>query len=289
MIAYTILLTLAFALPLAQLARHAASSPLHSHILLVPVIAAYLLHDRRAALPAGGGRSTSGAVVCAACGVAAVVIALAWTPPSENDYLALMALAYGTLLVAGAFWFNGAAWMRAASFPAAFLVVFLVPLPDRLVELLEHGSVIGSTEAAAMFFQLAGTPFVRQDTIFELSTITIRVAQECSGIRSSWVLLITSVLAAHMFLGTRWRRLLLVAFVIPLGLVRNGFRVYTIGQLCVSIGPHMIDSAVHHRGGPIFFVLSLGPLLLLLWWLRRGEARDASTVMPAAGVQPVSR
>ena len=33
----------------------------------------------------------------------------------------------------------------------------------------------------------------------------------------------------------------------------------------------MIHSFIHHRGGPIFFALSLGPLFLLLWLLRRGE------------------
>ena len=29
---------------------------------------------------------------------------------------------------------------------------------------------------------------------------------------------------------------------------------------------------IHHRGGPIFFALSLIPLFGFLWWLRRGEA-----------------
>lgn len=33
----------------------------------------------------------------------------------------------------------------------------------------------------------------------------------------------------------------------------------------------MIDSSIHHRGGPIFFALSLIPLFLLLVWLRRQE------------------
>jgi hypothetical protein len=31
----------------------------------------------------------------------------------------------------------------------------------------------------------------------------------------------------------------------------------------------MIDSPIHHKGGPLFFALSLIPLYLLLWWLRR--------------------
>jgi hypothetical protein len=34
----------------------------------------------------------------------------------------------------------------------------------------------------------------------------------------------------------------------------------------------MIDSVIHHRGGPIFFALSLIPLFLLLIWLRRSES-----------------
>ena len=101
----------------------------------------------------------------------------------------------------------------------------------------------------------------------------VRVAQECSGIRSSWVLFISSLIASHMFLRTRWRRLVLVAFVIPLGIIRNGFRIVVIGLLCVHVGPHMIDSIIHRRGGPFFFVLSLVPLTLLLWWLRSQEKR----------------
>jgi exosortase/archaeosortase family protein len=87
------------------------------------------------------------------------------------------------------------------------------------------------------------------------------------------VLFITSLLASHIFLKTRWRRIVLVAFVIPLGILRNGFRILVIGLLCVHVGPHMVNSVIHHRGGPLFFALSLIPLFLLLVWLRRREQR----------------
>ena len=97
------------------------------------------------------------------------------------------------------------------------------------------------------------------------------MAEECSGIRSSWVLFITSLLASQLFLRSPWRRIILVAFVIPLAIARNGFRILVIGLLCVHVGPHMIDSFIHHRGGPIFFVLSLIPLFVLLSWFRRQE------------------
>jgi hypothetical protein len=35
----------------------------------------------------------------------------------------------------------------------------------------------------------------------------------------------------------------------------------------------MIDSWIHNQGGPVFFALSLGPLFLLLLWLRLTERR----------------
>jgi exosortase/archaeosortase family protein len=55
--------------------------------------------------------------------------------------------------------------------------------------------------------------------------------------------------------------------------LRNGFRILVIALLCVNIGPQMIHSVIHRRGGPVFFVLSLIPFLLVLWWLRKGDVR----------------
>ncbi len=181
-----------------------------------------------------------------------------------------MTLSFVCFIWAGGFLFLGRTWMVAAAFPMAFLI-FFVPLPDGLVEMLEWGLVVASAEAAELFFNLTGTPHLREGLVFQLPNIIIQVAQECSGIRSSWVLFITGVLASHLFLQNPWRRIVFVALIIPLGILRNGFRVFVIGLLCIEIGPHMIDSIIHHRGGPSFFALSLIPLFLLLWWMRRGD------------------
>ena len=162
--------------------------------------------------------------------------------------------------------------MRSAAFPLAYLI-FMVPMPDAMVDALETASKYASAEAANLFFHLSGTPVLRAGTIFQLPNITIEVAQECSGIRSSWVLLMTSVLAANLFLKTQWRRFVLVVFIIPLAILRNGFRIFVIGVLCINLGPQMMHSVIHRRGGPLFFVLSLIPLLLLLWWLHNRENR----------------
>jgi Transmembrane exosortase (Exosortase_EpsH). len=270
---YFVLLTLAFIQPLIRLTLYAAQSDLHSHILLVPFITGYLLYIRRGRLLAAYRSSIAGTVTVGGIGIAALAAGIVWRGSlSINDGLALMALAFVSFVAAGGFLFLGARWMAAKAFPFAFLI-FMVPLPDAAVDWLEKASTLASAEAAALFFAVAGTPLFRQGTVFELPGIVLRVAQECSGIRSSWVLFIAGLLASHLFLRTRWRRIVLVAFVIPLGILRNGFRVFVIGLLCVHVGPHMIDSMIHRRGGPLFFALSLVPLFLLSWWLRRQEQR----------------
>ena len=273
-LAYVALVTLLFVQPLTMLLAHALQYDLHSHIPLVPLVAGYLVYLRSGrGVPADEGRSIVGTVIAAATGIAAVTAGLAFGETlSVNDWLATMTIAYLSFVAAGAFLFLGAKWMAVAAFPIAFLI-FMVPLPDRAVSWMETASVLASADVTVWFFQLTGTPLLRDGQVITLPGIVIEVAQECSGIRSSWVLLITSVLASHLFLKSTSRKVVLVAFVIPLAIVRNAIRILVIGLLAVHVGPQMIDSVIHHSGGPFFFVVSLVPLFFLLWWLRRQERR----------------
>ena len=265
-------LTLLFFQPLATILAIALGNDLHSYIPLVPVISAYLLYTKPrrdiAYRTSVGAALGAGVIGAAAVGVASGLE----IDVSANDALSLMVLAYVSLIVANGLVFLGSEWMRAAAFPVAFLI-FMVPLPDAVVNRLELALVAASADASALFFQWTGTPLFRAGNTLALPGIVLEVARECSGIRSTVVLFITSVLASNLFLQSTWRRLALVAFVIPLAIVRNGFRILVIGLLCVHVGPHMADSFIHHRGGPIFFALSLIPLSFLLFWLRRHDRR----------------
>ena len=279
-VCFAVVLLAAFAPPLLGLINHAARSQLHSYILLVPFVSAYLLYLRHDQLPKNYVSDLPLAIVSLAGGLGGLVctywLDFAGRAPAYNDYLALLTLSFLCCLAAEGFFFFGRGWMRAAAFPVAYLI-FMVPMPDAMADALETASKSASAEVANLLFHLSGTPFLRAGAIFQLPNITIEVAQECSGIRSSWVLLLTSILAANLFLKTRWRRFAFVAFVIPLGILRNGFRILVIGLLCVNVGPQMIHSLIHRRGGPVFFMLSLIPFFLVLWWLRK---RDAQTRQP---------
>jgi exosortase C (VPDSG-CTERM-specific) len=274
MAVFAVVLTGAFCLPLFGLMRYAMGTELHSHVVLIPFVTAWLIWTSGKAFQVSLGTSLTGMILFAALGVGGVIASLTpgtWLPLlSENDSFSLATASYLCLLVAGAFGFLGGTWMKKSAFPVFFLI-FMIPLPDGMVVGMESALMVASAEASAWLFELSGMPVFRVGQDFHLPGFSLEVAQECSGIRSSWVLFITSLIGGHLFLRSNWRRGLFVAVVIPLGIVRNGLRILVIGWLCVHKGPHMIDHWIHHKGGPVFFALSLGPLFLFLWWLRRGE------------------
>lgn len=265
-------LTLCFSWPLTSLFSYALHSDLHSHIVLIPFISAYLLYVHWHQLPEARSSSLGWAIFPFLCGLALVATGFA----QKGFAPSVIALAFICFVIAGGFFFLGKAWMKAAMFPFAFLL-FMVPLPDSVANSLENASKLASAECANLFLQLSGTSVLRDGTVFQLPNITIEVAQECSGIRSSWVLLIASTLASYLFLKRNSNRLILALAAIPLGFLRNGFRIAVIGLLCINFGPGMIHSPIHRQGGPLFFVLSLFPLFLLLWYLRRKERPSHAT------------
>ncbi len=269
-----LVLALGFAKPLWDLMQFVWHSQFHSYILLIPLISVYLVWLKKRSFPicSQPARKTASAFLLAGT----VVLAAYWLflrsrmKLAEDDYLAVMMISF--LLF---FWgicgrFLGKEMLRATAFPLGILV-FMVPIPAFAMPAIDSFLQHGSAAAAQGFFTLAGTPILRSGLTFQLPGITIQVAPECSGIQSSMVLLITGLVAGYMFLRRPWNRAMLAMLMIPLGLLRNGFRVFTIGELCVHIGPQMIDSPIHHRGGPIFFALSLIPLFIVLVLLQRSE------------------
>jgi len=271
-------LVLCFAGPLWRLFWFAIRDDLHSYIPLMPLVCLYLAWTQKAELPRQSAPAPLAAGLFFAAGGAAAagywVLARSATPENIENCLALGTLAWILCLTGAGCWFLGGAMMRALVFPF-FLLCFMIPFPVFLREGIETSLQSGSAATADWMFVLAGTPLWREGMQFHLPGINFEVAPECSGIHSTLILFITSLVAGWMILRRPWRRAVLFLAVIPLALLRNGFRVFVIGELCVHVSPRMIDSPIHHHGGPLFFVLSLAPFFLLLWFLRKGEQTRA--------------
>lgn len=275
-VVFALILAVCFGWPLLNLVTFAAKSELFSYILLIPFVSAYLIKTKGVRIDPEAPREAQWALIPLTGGALVVVgyclaVARGWSP-ARPDYLTAMTLSFLLFLLSGGLFFLGGKCLRALAFPVAF-AFFCVPFPDKVTTWVEAILQHGSANMAAMMFGLSGMPVFQDETNLYLPGFPLQVAPECSGIHSSLILFITSLVAGYLFFKSNWRRLVLALAVVPLAFLRNGFRIFTIGQLCVRIGPQMIDSQIHRRGGFIFFVLSLVPFMLFLVWLRKREMR----------------
>ncbi len=164
----------------------------------------------------------------------------------------------------------GVRTLRQFVFPLCFLFL-MVPIPNfvlnGIVEFLQQQSAV----AARLMFRAAGVPVTQDGIVLTIPGLEIEVARECSSIRSSLMLIVTTLVLAHLFLRSWWRKVVLVAAAIPLSVAKNGLRIFTIGELGTRVDPGYLNGKLHHHGGIIFFAVSVAAVVVVLWILRRTE------------------
>jgi exosortase len=171
-------------------------------------------------------------------------------------------------------------------FPLCFLY-WLVPIPEstlnQIIALWQHGSAI----SASWLFSAVGIPVTQNGIMISIPGLNLEVAQECSSLRSSLMLIVTSMVLAHLFLRSFWRQATVVLAAIPLSIGKNGVRIFTIAMLGTRVDPGFLHGDLHRHGGIIFFLMALFAVLLLLWLLNRNESRVYAGRLTPAPVQRV--
>lgn len=241
-----------------------------SHIPLVPVVTLVLVYQTRKRIFSSVESSwfPGLAVILAGAGLLAVGRMGGASEPGGTPTLGAAAL---VLLCLGGFLaFYGRRPFWAALFPLLFLG-FAIPFPQPVIEGATQILKLGSTEAVAGLLNLTGTVHHRQGNVFTLPGFTIEVADECSGIRSTTALLLTSLLAGHLFLGSMWTKSLLVLVVVPITILKNGIRIVSLSLLAMHVDPSFLTGQLHREGGIVFFLLALAILAPFLAILRRRD------------------
>ena len=159
---------------------------------------------------------------------------------------------------------------KSALFPLLFMFG-LVPLPNSvlndIIAMLQQGSVW----SAYVLFAACGVPVSVNGIFLKVPGLTVEVAKECSSIRSSSMLLVTTLVLVHLLLQSPWRKLLVVALALPLSLAKNGLRIFIIVMLGTKVDPGYLDGRLHHQGGILFLVLALSVIFAVIWVLGKKE------------------
>jgi exosortase len=165
---------------------------------------------------------------------------------------------------------------RKLMMPVLFLL-FMIPIPEALLQAITNSLQKGSAEALAVLLTLTHTPYYREEFVFVLPRLNVEIATQCSGIRSSLALFISTLLAAHLFLRSPLRKTALMLIAVPIAMLKNGIRIAVLCLLAIHVDKRFIThSDLHRDGGILFFTLALLLLWPVLWWLRRMERKDES-------------
>jgi exosortase len=197
-----------------------------------------------------------------------------------DEYLWIRVLALVVLWIAGFIFCYGIPAFQAARFPLLFLLL-LIPIPDFLVATVIVWLQEGSAFVAFWLFKSLHVPVMRDGLIFHVPLLDLEVAKQCSGIRSSVILLITTLLVAEFALGSAWRKSLLLLSVIPIVILKNGLRIVTISVLTVYVSRSFLHGWLHQSGGIVFYVLGLLAIVAILKLLRIKDIQASKVPAPS--------
>lgn len=256
---------------LAALLHYSLGNDNASHIVLIPFISVWLMYFEYKRIF----RQLAFDYLSAGILLAPAILVGCWTWRSGDSWTATESLSGYTLALvflwaAGFALVFGRQALRNGRFSLLFLLL-MVPLPDTFLNYCIYYLQTGSAGIAEMIFDVAGVPALRDGFIFHLAHLSIEVAKECSGIRSSLALLILALLVGHLFLRTFWKQALFVIVGLVIMIVKNGIRIATLTILAQYVDSGFLYGRLHHEGGVVFFLIGLLLLLPVFWLLQRSE------------------
>lgn len=267
-LSFWLLSLILFRQPLSNLASLSFHDEQSSHILLIPLISAFLIFLQRK-------RVFRAPRYCSSIGIPLLLLAgVLWyslkTPLSHlnnTDHLSAVAALIVLAWIAAFILFYGSGSFKAAAFPLLFLSL-MIPIP---VVALEHTvSLLQRSSAATCYalFRLVGVPVIQHGFRFSLPGVDIEVAEQCSGIRSGLSLFIAGLLLQQALLQNTWKKVFFTLCIFPIAIFKNAVRIVTIAWLGIHVNPDLFHGQLHRQGGLPFSLLALGLMALLVWVLR---------------------
>jgi exosortase len=245
----------------------------YTHILLIlPVSISLIYLEWKSSESSEEWHSSIGLILLVAAIAATVVARLHISSLPRDEQLSVNMLSLVMWWI-GAFIVSfGSRAFRRALFPLCFLF-WIVPIPEfilsPIVRLLQQGSVA----SARLLFAVIGVPSAQDGTQITIPGLTVEVARECSSIRSSLMLVVTTMVLAQMLLRSAWRKTVVIAVAIPLSVAKNGLRIFVLAMLTTRVDRSFITGRLHHQGGIIYFLIALATIILLIWIARRGDEK----------------
>lgn len=251
--------------------RLAARRYEYTHVQLIAPLCLWLIYlNRKTLFPVFERNVRSGSVWLGVTLLIALVVRSRVDCLSRDVQLSLEMLALVCWWMGSVLFCFGIRTLKALLFPLCLLFL-MIPLPAPVLDKIILWFQQESAFVARLLLLAAGIPVSQNGIELSIPGLNAEITRECSSIRSSSMLLFATMVLAHLFLRSPWRKAVVIGAAIPLSIAKNGLRIFVLCSLGTQVDPAFLQGRLHHQGGIIFFALALAALIGLIWALRRGE------------------
>ena len=188
------------------------------------------------------------------------------------DYLFITTLSLIPLLYGIIIYLYGTKIAGALSFPILYLLL-MVPPPLGVLDAITIPMRHGVSVAATGVLKLLHYPIHREGLMMYLGGHEIFMGAPCSGFRSLITMFSLGVVYVYVIKGALWKKLILVAAIIPLALLGNLIRVIILCLLTFHAGEKVAQGFFHYFSGGVIFVIMIVGLLILEFILEKYEKK----------------
>lgn len=265
------LILLLFAPVIRDMLKEYAKDESMGHGFFVPIVAGYMVWQRKTALEKTALRPHwSGWVLCA-LGFLLLMLGM-FAAEFALMRGGLLLTIYGVVLAT-----CGLPVFNLLAFPLV-LLLFMIRIPQFIYGQITFPLQILASQFAEFTLSLLGIPVLREGNVLELASQKLNVVEACSGIRSLLSLAFLSLVYGYFFETKRWIRAVLFVATIPIAIFANGIRV-TITGILSEIKPEYAEGTFHMMEGWVIFMVALAALLalhqVLLLLARLGRKKEA--------------
>lgn len=152
---------------------------------------------------------------------------------------------------------------RAVAFPIFFLL-FAVPLPGPVVDMLTHPLKQGVSYMAEQILYAFGYPISRNGVILMVGPYQLLVADACAGLNSMFTLEALGLLYMNIMGHTsKLRNVLLAILIVPVSFCANIVRVCILVLVTYYFGDEAGQGFVHGFAGMVLFIVGLSLMMML--------------------------
>ena len=156
----------------------------------------------------------------------------------------------------------GWAVFRVLAFPILFLF-FAVPMPDWLIDSATVPLKVFISDVVTQILYAAGYPIAQNGVMIMIGSYQLMVKDACSGMNSIFALSAIAVFYAYVFRSDKKiRALLLLAAIVPITIIANFIRVFSLVLLAYYGGIDAIEGFLHDLTGLGLFVVAVGLMFL---------------------------